>query len=86
MGRLKGLRLWVSVVLEAGDVALPLIRAFWQRLGQAVSWLLVSLVGRALGLIWAGISMSMHGARQRDGSARRRSASKPGGPWPREAW
>ena len=92
LGRLRGARLWVSVALEAGDVALPLLRALWGRLGEAASWLLVGLVGRALGLVWAGIRQASRGAGGRGRGAG--GGAGPGGegaggasPWhPAGAW
>ena len=61
LDRLEGLPRTVSMAVEACDVALPLVKALWQRLGDALSWLLVSMVGRGLGLVWRGIRMSMSG-------------------------
>ena len=90
LDRLRGPRLWASMALECADVATPLLRAFWTRLGGGVSWLLVSFIGRALGLVWAGISMSLSSVRPgADPGSRNRGAgagSAPRGPAQAGAW
>ncbi|KAK9903437.1 hypothetical protein WJX75_005630 [Coccomyxa subellipsoidea] len=57
--RLKGLRYAHSLALEAMDVAAPLFQRLLGRLGDAVSWLLVRLIGRSLGLIYRGVRESL---------------------------
>lgn len=57
--RLKGLRYVHSLALEAMDVAAPLFQRLLGRLGDAVSWLLVRLIGRSLGLIYRGVRESL---------------------------
>lgn len=57
--RLKGLRYAHSLGLEAMDVAAPLLQRLLGRLGDAVSWLLVRLIGRSLGLIYRGVRESL---------------------------
>lgn len=46
-------------MLEAGDVLLPVARSCVARVSAAVSWLLVKLIGRALGLIFRGVRQSL---------------------------
>lgn len=65
MSMLTGWRLSVSIVLEALDAVTPLLSAFFNRLGDLVSFLLVSLVGRALGLIFKGVKSSLTGETSR---------------------
>ena len=69
---LKGWRGAVSFVLEFGDVAMPLLRSLFSRLSAAVSWLLVTLIGRSLGLVFRGVRESFggrSGKQQAKGSA-----------------
>jgi hypothetical protein len=61
LDRVKGLRLIVSVFLELADVIVPVSRAFLSRAQQFTSWLLVTLIGRSLGLVYRGIKESMGG-------------------------
>ena len=78
---LKGWRRAVSILLEFGDIATPLLRSLASRLGAAVSWLLVTLIGRSLGLVFRGVRESFGGrsGRQRGKDApRRRSAAAQG--------
>ncbi len=78
---LKGWRGAVSFVLEFGDIAAPLLRSLFSRLGAAVSWLLVTLIGRSLGLVFRGVRESFagrSGKQQAKESARRRNAAVPG--------
>ena len=56
---LKGWRQLLSLGLEAVDFATPLLRRAGQRMGEALSWLLVCLLGRALGLLFRGIRQSL---------------------------
>jgi len=52
---LGGVPLAVTLFLEAQDVAAPILRDVLERLGGLVSFLLVSLIGRSLGLVYRGI-------------------------------
>ena len=61
---LTGWRSWVSFLLELGDVATPLLRSLLSRLSAAVSWLLVTLIGRSLGLVFRGVRESVRGNRR----------------------
>lgn len=56
---LSGWRYCYSIFLEFSDVMGPLIREFLTRLGKGISFLLVSLIGRSLGLIYRGIRQSI---------------------------
>lgn len=49
----------MSLLLEALDFAAPIIMQFCRKASQAVSWLLVALVGRSLGLVFRGIRQSL---------------------------
>ena len=48
-----------SLLLEAADVVGPLLRRAGRRLGDALSFLLVQLIGRALGLVARGVRQSV---------------------------
>ncbi len=67
--QLKGLRYAHSLALEAMDVAAPLLQRLLGRLGDAVSWLLVRLIGRSLGLIYRGVRESLIRPRPRNRNA-----------------
>lgn len=56
---LSGWRYCYSIFLEFSDVMGPLIRELLTRLGRGISFLLVSLIGRSLGLIYRGIRQSI---------------------------
>lgn len=78
--RLKGLRYVHSLALEAMDVAAPLLQRLLGRLGDAVSWLLVRLIGRSLGLIYRGVRESLirpRGPRNRSAPGRDKSGAYP---------
>ncbi|KAL0044858.1 hypothetical protein WJX82_000371 [Trebouxia sp. C0006] len=62
---LKGWKYIVSLLLEAGDIALPIFRNCMARVSAAISWLLVKLIGRALGLIYRGVKQSLVPQRQK---------------------
>ena len=70
---LQGQRYYLSLLLEASDIAMPLLHVCCSRLGDAVSWLLVKLIGRALGLVWRGIRQSF--AANNTATTRRRGRS-----------
>lgn len=85
LARLRGLRLAASLALEASDLAAPWLRALWRRASALLSFLLVGLIGRAIGLVWQGIRQGM--ARGAGGSSssssgksqRRQQQSRPPG-------
>jgi Protein of unknown function (DUF3685) len=48
-----------SVLLEAADVVGPLLKRAGRRIGDVISWLLVTLIGRSLGLVARGVQQSV---------------------------
>ncbi|XP_043805699.1 uncharacterized protein LOC110630227 isoform X4 [Manihot esculenta] len=56
---LTGWRYYFSLCLEFLDISMPLIRAIIDKVSNAVSFFLVSLIGRSLGLIYSGIRQSL---------------------------
>lgn len=56
---LTGWRYYYSLLLELADIAMPMIRTVISRLSDAISFFLVSLIGRSLGLIYTGIRQSL---------------------------
>lgn len=69
LNALEGWQARLSTAMELGDVVAPIAVRLLQRLSRLLSWLLVSLVGGGLGLIYKGIRQSM------SGSGKRRSSS-----------
>jgi hypothetical protein len=63
LNNLSGWKATLSTCMEVGDVLAPLLTGLADRLSRLISWLLVSLIGRGLGLIYKGIRQSMSGAR-----------------------
>jgi len=58
--RLEGWRLGMSYILEAVDAIEPLVKVFFGRLGKVISFLLVTLIGRSIGLVLKGIQSSIN--------------------------
>lgn len=56
---LTGWRYYFSLFLELSDITMPLIRAIFTKVSDAVSFFLVCLIGRSLGLIYTGIRQSL---------------------------
>ncbi|KAK7395364.1 hypothetical protein VNO78_15916 [Psophocarpus tetragonolobus] len=56
---LIGWRYYFSLFLELSDITMPLIRAVIDKVSDAISFFLVSLIGRSLGLIYTGIRQSL---------------------------
>ncbi|XP_057437032.1 uncharacterized protein LOC130729332 [Lotus japonicus] len=56
---LTGWRYYFSLFLELSDITMPLIRAVVDKASEAISFFLVSLIGRSLGLIYTGIRQSL---------------------------
>ncbi|CAI5952735.1 unnamed protein product [Closterium sp. NIES-64] len=56
--QLRGWKLLVVVALELSDLLIPLMKAAITAAGRAVSFLLVALIGRSLGLVYRGIRQS----------------------------
>ncbi|KAI0501762.1 hypothetical protein KFK09_016707 [Dendrobium nobile] len=56
---LTGWRYYFSLFLEFSDVAMPLVKAFFEKARSAVSFFLVCMIGRSLGLVFSGIRQSL---------------------------
>lgn len=56
---LTGWRYYFSLLLELADITMPLIRTVFAKVSDAISFFLVSLIGRSLGLIYTGIRQSL---------------------------
>lgn len=56
---LKGWKYCLSFLLELADILFPVARSCMARVSSAVSWLLVKLIGRALGLVYKGVKQSL---------------------------
>ncbi|XP_028071345.1 uncharacterized protein LOC114273734 isoform X2 [Camellia sinensis] len=56
---LTGWRYYFSLFLELADITMPLIRTVSAKVSDAISFFLVSLIGRSLGLIYTGIRQSL---------------------------
>lgn len=56
---LNGWPYYFSLYLELADIAMPLVRTIVAKVSDAVSFFLVSLIGRSLGLIYTGIRQSL---------------------------
>ncbi|KAG0447056.1 hypothetical protein HPP92_028503 [Vanilla planifolia] len=56
---LTGWRYYFSLLLEFFDVAMPLLITFFNQARNAVSFFLMCMIGRSLGLIFSGIRQSL---------------------------
>ena len=56
---LKGWRLGVSFFLEALDALEPFLKSLLHRIGDILSFILVTFIGRSLGLILKGVQSSI---------------------------
>ncbi|KAK4765858.1 hypothetical protein SAY87_007500 [Trapa incisa] len=56
---LTGWKYYFSLFLEVSDITLPMIRTIINKVSNAISFFLVSLIGRSLGLIYTGIRQSL---------------------------
>ncbi|XP_027350110.1 uncharacterized protein LOC113861476 [Abrus precatorius] len=56
---LTGWRYYFSLFLELSDITMPLVRTVIDKVSDAISFFLVSLIGRSLGLIYTGIRQSL---------------------------
>lgn len=56
---LTGWRYYYSLFLELADIAMPLVRTVIAKVSDAISFFLVCLIGRSLGLIYTGIRQSL---------------------------
>ena len=63
LNALTGWRATLSTCMELGDVLAPVFAGVADRMSSFLSWLLVSLIGRGLGLIYRGVRQSMAGGR-----------------------
>ena len=61
LARVTGARMLMSMFLEFADVVVPVARAALNNVKNFTSWLLVTLIGRSLGLVYRGIKESMNG-------------------------
>lgn len=77
LSALRGARYATALVLEAADMAAPFLREFWRRASAGVVWLLVSIIGRAVGLIYLGIKKSTHasGTSRKQGGKERKGTT-----------
>lgn len=88
---MQGAPLAVSLVLEVGDVVGPLLLSLFKQARVVVSWLLVAIIGQALGLVYRGIQHSMRGRGEQGINKGELSKEEDGLPWwwppdpPREA-
>lgn len=72
LNKLSGWRAALSTMMEIGDVIAPMVAGVADRLSDLVSWLLVSLIGRGLGLIYKGVRQSLAGSGKEERRAERR--------------
>ncbi|KAL5730916.1 hypothetical protein ACHQM5_003698 [Ranunculus cassubicifolius] len=56
---LSGWRYYFSLFLEFSDITMPLVKVLFAKVSSAISFLLVCLIGRSLGLIYSGIRQSL---------------------------
>ncbi|KAF4347831.1 hypothetical protein F8388_009089 [Cannabis sativa] len=56
---LAGWRYYFSLFLELSDIGMPFVRAVINKVTDAISFFLVCLIGRSLGLIYTGIRQSL---------------------------
>ncbi|KAK9145986.1 hypothetical protein Sjap_005889 [Stephania japonica] len=56
---LRGWRYYFSLLLEFSDITMPMVRTIFSKVSDAISFFLVCLIGRSLGLIYTGIRQSL---------------------------
>ncbi|GKU86090.1 hypothetical protein SLEP1_g662 [Rubroshorea leprosula] len=56
---LTGWRYYFSLLIEFADITMPIVRAIIDKVSNAISFFLVCLIGRSLGLIYTGIRQSL---------------------------
>ncbi|WOL19297.1 hypothetical protein Cni_G28095 [Canna indica] len=56
---LTGWRYYFSLYLEFCDIGMPIVRAVFTKVRDAISFLLVCMIGRSVGLIFSGIRQSL---------------------------
>ncbi|XP_023549011.1 uncharacterized protein LOC111807500 isoform X1 [Cucurbita pepo subsp. pepo] len=56
---LRGWRYYFSLLIELSDITMPMIRVVIDKISSGISFFLVCLIGRSLGLIYTGIRQSL---------------------------
>ncbi|CAA7058873.1 unnamed protein product [Microthlaspi erraticum] len=56
---LSGWRYYFSLFLELADIGMPIIRVVLEKVSSIISFFLVTLIGRSVGLIFTGIRQSL---------------------------
>ncbi|KNA15805.1 hypothetical protein SOVF_094860 isoform A [Spinacia oleracea] len=56
---LKGWKYYFSLILELSDIAVPMVKVVVSQVRNAISFFLVSLIGRSVGLVYTGIRQSL---------------------------
>ncbi|XP_022953642.1 uncharacterized protein LOC111456110 isoform X4 [Cucurbita moschata] len=56
---LRGWRYYFSLLIELSDITTPMIRVVIDKISSGISFFLVCLIGRSLGLIYTGIRQSL---------------------------
>lgn len=71
MAALTGWRATLSMLLEALDVVLPMLRNIGDRISSVLSFFFVNLIGRSLGLIFRGVrqGLGLSSSENAEGSA-----------------
>ncbi|XP_057517838.1 uncharacterized protein LOC130798756, partial [Amaranthus tricolor] len=60
MGSKFGFRkYYFSLIIELSDIAVPMVKAIVSQVRTAISFFLVSLIGRSVGLVYTGIRQSL---------------------------
>ncbi|GKA34693.1 ycf55-like protein, partial [Tanacetum coccineum] len=65
---LVGWRYYFSLYLEMADITMPFVRTLVAKISDAVSFFLVCLIGRSLGLIYTGVLPSLQGLEEETGN------------------
>ena len=61
LDQVRGARMLMSMFLEVADIVVPIAKSTLNNVKNFSSWLLVTLIGRSLGLVYRGIKDSMNG-------------------------
>ena len=61
LDQVRGARMLMSMFLEVADIVVPIAKSTLNNAKNFSSWLLVTLIGRSLGLVYRGIKDSMNG-------------------------
>ena len=62
LDQVRGARMLMSMFLEIADIVVPIAKSTLNNVKNFSSWLLVTLIGRSLGLVYRGIRESMNPA------------------------